>query len=432
MEIVDLSVLAVTLPKLSGDLGASPNEIVVVLTSYLVANAAIIPITGWLATYFGRKRYYLACVVGFTISSFLCGLAPNLEMLVLFRILQGISGGGLATSEQAIIANVTPPDHLGRVFSFYGACVMFASVIAPTLGGFITDTLGWRWIFFINIPIGVFSFFMTSVFVRDTEHHSDYEDGENSESVKSSEPRDVARIDWFGIALTLIGITALLIVLEEGPKESWFESGYIFFLTIVAAISLVFAVAWELVCENPAVDLSLLAHRGFAIACVLIFLASFVFTSGISIVIPVFVQDVLGFGAFETGLVGMPGAISVTIGVYVIGYMIDKFTAKYVIAFGYFASILAFLNMATLTSTFPFLLLIFNRTLVSISMTFGAVGVNATAYYGIDPKKHNAASSMLNLARILGTSFGYSVVATILVSLARRHIVDLGQNFSEL
>ncbi|MFV0387909.1 MAG: MFS transporter, partial [Pyrinomonadaceae bacterium] len=199
-----------------------------------------------------------------------------------------------------------------------------------------------------------------------------------------------------------------------------------------AAISLVFAVAWELVCENPAVDLSLLAHRGFAIACVLIFLASIVYTSGISIVIPVIVQDVLGFGAFETGLVGMPGAISVTIGVYIIGYMIDKFTAKYVIAFGYFASILAFLNMATLTSTFPFLLLIFNRTLVSISMTFGAVGVNATAYYGIDPKKHNAASSMLNLARILGTSFGYSVVATILVSLARRHIVDLGQNFSEL
>ncbi len=422
MEIVDLSVLSVTLPKMTSDLAASPNEIVLVISSYLIANAAIIPITGWLATYFGRKRYYLACVVGFTVSSLFCGLAPNLEILVFFRILQGVSGGGLAVSEQAILASITEPAKLGRVFSIYGSGLMFASVIAPTMGGYITDSLGWRWIFFINIPIGIAAFFLTSIFVNDP--------GDKKKAKDEEIGNEAAKIDWIGIFLIIVGVSTLFIVLESGPQESWFDSSRIFVLTMIAGIALVFAFAWEMFTEHPVFDLTLFKSKSFAAAATIIFVASAVFSSGIAFVMAFFTQNVLDYSAMDTGLLALPGAISVMIGVQIVGYLVDRFEAKYLIAFGYLVATIAIFNLANLTTYIPFALLALNRTLSSLSLSFGAVGVNATAYYGLKPEKHNAASSILNLARVLGASTGYSIVGSLFVVYSQKYFSSLSAGYS--
>ena len=218
MEVLDTTIANVALPRMASDLSVGANEIVWVLGSYLVANAAILPISGFLATYFGRKNYYMASVLVFAISSVFCGLAWNLESLIFFRIIQGLSGGGLAPSEQSIIADITPPDKLGRAFSIYGFGLAVAPVIGPTLGGFITDTFSWHWIFFINLPIGIVSLILTGLFVRESKQ---------AETLREEYRKKGRKVDWTGIGLFVLGIAALEIFLEKAPTEGWNQISFL-------------------------------------------------------------------------------------------------------------------------------------------------------------------------------------------------------------
>lgn len=268
MEVLDTTIANVAIPRIAADLSVPVADATWVLGSYLVANAAILPISGWLATRFGRKRYFMACVIVFIASSLMCGFATNLPMLVFFRIIQGLSGGGLAPSEQAIIADSVPSDKLGRAFSIYATCIFFAPIIGPTFGGFITDNFSWHWIFFINLPIGLISLLLVYLFVHESE-----------EVLKKAEEqrRKNASIDWIGIILFVSGIACLELVLEQGPKEGWFESNLVFGGAIGAFFALLIGITWEWYQENPAVDVEMFKHRHFAVACFLLFIVGFVF-----------------------------------------------------------------------------------------------------------------------------------------------------------
>src|SRR5690348_2062777 len=256
MEILDTSIANVSLPHIAGNLSVSQDESTWVLTSYLVSNAIVLPVSGWLATRIGRKRFYLMCVLLFTVSSFLCGIAPNLGLLVFFRVLQGLGGGGLAPSEQAILADTFPPAKRGMAFAVYGMAVVLAPAIGPTLGGFITDHFNWRWIFFINVPVGLLSLTLTSRIVSDPPH------------ILVAKEK-TGGIDYIGLSLIAVGLGALEIVLDKGQEDEWFASPFITVTSVVAAVALVSFVLWERKQEHPVVDVTMFKNRTFATANVM-------------------------------------------------------------------------------------------------------------------------------------------------------------------
>src|SRR5580698_3424192 len=255
MEVLDTSIANVALPHIAGGLSASQDESTWVLTSYLVSNAVVLPIAAWLSVLVGRKRFYMACVALFTISSFLCGLAPALGMLILFRVMQGLGGGGLATSEQAILADTFTLEKRGMAFAIYGMAVVMGPAIGPTLGGWITDNYSWRWIFYINVPVGIISLLLTSRVIEDPPYLKEKQ---------AKAKRDGLSIDYIGLGLIAVGLGALQIVLDKGQREDWFDSRFILGLSILAGIALVVAVFWEWFHKNPIVELHLFKDRSFS------------------------------------------------------------------------------------------------------------------------------------------------------------------------
>src|SRR5579862_1842082 len=253
MEVLDTSIANIALPHIAGSFGASTNESTWVLTSYLVSNGIVLPISAWLATRFGRKRYYMSCVALFAASSFLCGLAPSLGMLVFFRVLQGVGGGGLQPSEQSILADTFPASKRGMAFSVYGMAVVLAPAIGPTLGGWITDSFNWRWIFYINVPIGLISLFLTNRMVEDPPFLK-----------REQERRRSIRADYIGLGLITIAIASLQIVLDKGQESDWFSSPWITGLTILAVYAFMIWITWEWHHPNPVVDVRLFQRRNFA------------------------------------------------------------------------------------------------------------------------------------------------------------------------
>jgi MFS transporter, DHA2 family, multidrug resistance protein len=421
MEVLDTTIANVALPRMAGDLSVSPNEIVWVLGSYLVANAAILPISGWLATYFGRKNYYMASVLVFTISSVFCGLAWNLESLIFFRIIQGLSGGGLAPSEQAIIADITPSDKLGRAFSIYGFGLAVAPVIGPTLGGFITDTFSWHWIFFINLPIGIVSLILTGLFVQESKQ---------AEKSREEYRKKGRKVDWTGIGLFVLGIAALEIFLEKAPTEGWFESDFVFVTAIVAFFAILIGATWEYYQDQPAVDIMMFKNKAFAGATILIFAVSFVSTGSVFLV-PFMAQTLLGYTAMNAGMLGLPAAITLLILIQFVGFLIDKFDVRKIILFGLIVSGLAVWNLSSINLQVDFYTLAWARVFQSVGLAFLAVSINTAAYNGIPPEKNNSVSALLNLARNVGASVGIAVTSTIIVLQTQVHINNLGYHTSE-
>src|ERR1700716_2189566 len=251
MEVLDTSIANVALPHIAGSLSAGQDESTWVLTSYLVSNAIVLPLSGWLSSIMGPKRFYMSCVALFTISSFLCGFAPNLPMLIVFRILQGAGGGGLQPSEQAILADTFPPAKRGMAFAVYGVAVVMAPAIGPTLGGWITDNFSWRWIFFVNIPVGILSLLLTSRLIQDPPYFKRRKLGET-------------RIDYTGLGFVALGLGTLQVVLDKGQRDDWFESPFIVIMSVIAAASLLFLIYWEWTREDPVIDLHLFTNRTFA------------------------------------------------------------------------------------------------------------------------------------------------------------------------
>ena len=421
MSVLDSTIANVALPKMSGDLSVSANEVVWVVSSYLVANAAILPITGWLATYLGRKRYYMLCVVGFTISSVFCGLATNLETLVIARIFQGLSAGGLSPSEQAIIADITPRDKLGRAFSIYALGISFAPILGPTLGGYITDTLSWHWIFFINLPIGIVSLLLTWLFVHETP-----------QAVEATEKmrRSGKSVDWVGILLFVTGIAAFELVMDKGSEEGWLESDFILLMASYSFLSLLVGATWEYYKDNPAVDIMMFRDKAFSGAIILIFTVSIV-VSGTVFLIPFMTQTLLGYSAMDAGLVGLPATIMQMIMVQIVGYLSDKFDIRRIILIGLILSVVANINYLYFSLSVGFSDIATARVIQTFGLAFLGTTVNTAAYYTVKPENNNNASALLNLARNMGMSMGVAMTSTFLVLRTQVYATNMSNHISE-
>jgi DHA2 family multidrug resistance protein len=370
----------------------------------------------------------MACVLGFTITSVLCGLATNLESLIFFRILQGLTAGGIAPSEQSIIADITPPDKLGRMFSIYGLGISLAPIMGPTLGGYITDTLSWHWIFFINLPIGIISLILTALFVKESKQAE-----ENTRKFRQGGKS----IDWMGIILFVTGFAALELLLGEGPKEGWFESDFILLILVYSVIALLVGVTWEYYQDKPAVDISLFKDWSFTGSCILILTISFV-VSGTGFLIPFFTQSLLGYTAMDAGMIGLPATICQMIVIQSIGYLSDKVDIRKIIFVGLILTALAVWNLSGFNLDTSYNDLVWARVYYSISIAFLAATVNTVAYYGIAPEKNNSASALLNLSRNMGASFGIALTSTIIATQSQVHINNFSyytnvfnQNFTE-
>src|ERR1700740_1398782 len=300
MELLDTAVANVSLPHIAGGMATSYDETTWVLTSYLIANAVVLPLSAWLSRVFGRKNYYMGCVALLPISSFLCGVAPNLGLLIFFRVLQGIAGGGLAPSEQAMLVDTFPPAKRAAAFGLYSMAIVLAPAIGPTLGGWITDNSSWRWIFFINIPVGVLSLFLTSRLVSDPPAFT-----EERRRLKAS---GSTKVDYGGILLFALAFGCLEVVLDKGQEDDWFGSPFITAFTIIAVTALVIAVVWELHHKDPVVDLTLLKNRNFAIACTLFFLFGFILFCT-TVLMPQLLQTLDNYDATTAGMALTPAAI---------------------------------------------------------------------------------------------------------------------------
>ncbi len=417
MEVLDTSIANVSLPHIAGNLSVSQDESTWVLTSYLVSNAIVLPISGWFATRFGRKRFYMACVTLFTVSSFLCGLAPNLGMLVFFRVLQGLGGGGLGPSEQAILADTFPPAKRGMAFAVYGMAVVLAPAIGPTLGGYITDHFSWRWIFFINVPVGVISLLLSQRVVQDPPHLVEAK-------------KRVGGIDTIGLALIAVGLGSLEVVLDKGQEDNWFTSPFITLFSILAAVTLVAFVVWEWNHRHPIVEVRLFKDRNFATAN-LMMLALGMALFGTTVLLPQYLQIWMGYSAQDAGMVLSPGGIAVILLLPFVGKMIGKIDTRYLIAFGFTVLSLGTFNMAyTLYPGIDFRSAMLLRIYQACGLAFLFVPINTIVYSGIPPEKSNQVSGIVNLSRNMGGDIGIALVTTLIARRSQFHQAVLTSHVS--
>src|SRR5438034_632872 len=317
MEVLDTTVVNVSLPHIAGSLSATIDEATWVLTSYLVANAIILPMTGWLASVFGRKRLLMASVVGFTASSFLCGLAPNLGSLIVFRILQGATGGALQPLSQAVLLEAFPPHERGKAMGFWGLGIVVAPILGPVVGGWLTDSYSWRWVFYINIPFGIASIVMTKMFIFDPPYIR----------------QESRRIDYWGLGMLTVGIGALQYVLDKGQEEDWFASRTITVLTIVAAATLVALIVHELTTDDPIVDLRVFKIRSYAVGVFLMTVVGFVLYGSL-VLLPVMLQTLLGYPSLQAGIAMAPRGVGAFFMMPITGMMTGRFDARKLLTVG--------------------------------------------------------------------------------------------------
>jgi len=411
MEVLDTSIANVALPHIAGSLSAGQDESTWVLTSYLVSNAIVLPLSGWLSSIVGRKRFYMGCVFLFTVSSFLCGFAPNLPALIIFRILQGAGGGGLQPSEQAILADTFPPAKRGMAFAVYGIAVVMAPAIGPTLGGWITDNYTWRWIFFVNIPVGILSLILTSRLIQDPPYFR---------RRKLSE----TKIDYIGLGLVALGLGTLQIVLDKGQRDDWFESRFILVLTIISVTSLLFVIWWEWRHKDPIIDLHLFRERTFAVSNLLMFMLGFALL-GSTLLLPLFLQTLLGYTAQLSGMALSPGGFVIMVIMPFVGWLLSRYDARYLLLFGLSMLSFSLFHMTNFDLNIDFKTAVLARCLQAVGLAFLFVPINTAAYAYLPREKNNAASGLMNLARNIGGSVGISFVTTMLDRRTQKHLVDL-------
>jgi MFS transporter, DHA2 family, multidrug resistance protein len=407
MEVLDTSVANVALPHIAGSLSASTDESTWVLTSYLVSNAIVLPMSGWFSSLIGRKRFYMTCVALFTISSCLCGLAPSLGALIFFRVLQGVGGGGLQPSEQAILADTFPPKQRGMAFAVYGMAVVLAPAIGPTLGGWITDRFDWRWIFFINIPVGLISLFLTNMLITDPPY-------------MQKRSRKNFSIDYIGLGLLALGLGTLQVVLDKGQRDDWFSSHFILIMSIVSAAALIAVVFWEWRQEHPIIDLHLFSERSFAIGNMLMFMVGFALLSS-TVLLPLFLQTLMGYTAEEAGLSLMAGGFVIIAAMPLVGFLLSRYDARWLLLFGLSTVSFSLFHMTHFDTLIDFRTAATARAIQAAGLAFLFVPINTVAYAFLPKDKNNAASGLINLSRNIGGSLGISLVTTILARRTQFH-----------
>jgi DHA2 family multidrug resistance protein len=412
MELLDTAIANVALPHIAGGLAVSYDESTWVLTSYLVANAIVLPLSAWLSRVFGRKNYYMTCVALFTISSLLCGLAPSLGLLVFFRVLQGIGGGGLAPVEQAILVDTFPASKRAAAFALYSMAIVTAPAIGPPLGGWITDSFSWRWVFFINIPIGLLSLFLTQRIVSDPPAFT--------AEVQAARKTGKLKVDYLGILLVAIGFACLEVVLDRGQREDWLESNFIRGFLLIALVALVIAVIWELQHSDPVVELRLLGERNFALANCFYFLFGFVLF-GSTVLIPQMLQSLYGYTATSAGLVLGPGAMVIVVLAPVVVRLVARIPVPYFIGTGFSILGLAMWKFASFDLDASYGNEAWARALQGLGLAFLFVPISQLAYSYLPKNKNNKASSLTNLARNQGGSFGIAFVTTMLERRSQHH-----------
>ena len=412
MELLDTAIANVSLPHIAGGLAVSYDESTWVLTSYLVSNAVVLPLSAWLSRVFGRKRYYMLCVVLFTLSSLLCGLAPSLGLLIFFRVLQGIGGGGLAPVEQAILVDTFPPARRPAAFALYSMAIVTAPVIGPPLGGWITDSWSWRWIFFINIPIGILSLVLTSRVVSDPP--------EFTREVEAARRGGRLRIDGLGILLVALGFASLEVVLDRGQTLDWLESRFIVVFLSVALLALIAAAIWEWRHPDPVVEIRLLAERNFAIANAYYFLFGFALF-GSSVLIPQMLQSLYGYTATDAGLVLGPGAFVIVALAPLVVRIFPKVGIKPMIFVGYVIFAVAMWQYASIDLGTDYKHVALFRAVQGLGIAPLFVPVSQLAYSYLPKNKNNKASSITNLFRNQGGSVGIAFVTTLLARRTQYH-----------
>jgi MFS transporter, DHA2 family, multidrug resistance protein len=412
MELLDTSISNVSLPHIAGGLGTSYDESTWVLTSYLVANAIILPMSAWLSRAFGRKRYYMICVALFTASSFLCGVAPSLTMLIMFRVLQGVGGGGLAPVEQAILVDTFPKEKLGGAFALYSMAMVVAPAIGPPLGGWITDNFSWRWVFFINVPIGIISLLLSSRLVHDPV--------EFTEERKKARQSGRLKIDYVGIVLIAVGFACLEVVLDRGERDDWLESHFIATFLVIAVVAIAIAIWWEWRHDDPVVELTLLRERNFAIANAYYFIFGFGLF-GSTVLIPEMLQTLFGYTATDAGLVLGPGAAVITVLAPFVARISPRIGSKRLLAFSFTVAALSFFYYSRMTTQTDYFHFAFARAFQGFAYAFMFIPVSQLAYSYLPRNKNNKGSSIMNLCRNWGASFGISFVTTMLERRTEYH-----------
>lgn len=411
MQVLDTSIANVALRNIAGSLAAGVDESTWVVTSYLVASAVVLPISGWLSGVIGRKRFYMLCVGTFTIASVLCASAPNLGVLIVFRVLQGLGGGGMAPSEQAMLADTFPARQRPQAFALYGIAVIVAPTIGPTLGGYLTDNYSWHWIFLINGPIGILSLILVYWLVTEPE-------------VLQRERRERLanglRVDWIGFLLVALWLGCLEVVLDKGQREDWFSSGFIDIFFVLSMLSFLLFLPWELSRADPIVDVRLFFRRQFATAnLMMLSLGAILF--GTTQLIPQLLQISFGYTSTLSGLTLMPGGIAMLLMMPVVGFLSNYVAPKYLIGAGMASVALAMWHMMSLTPDADFSWFAWARVYQTIGLPFLFIPITSASYADLPPGKSGEASSLINVSRNVGGSIGVSIANTVLAQGAQVH-----------
>jgi DHA2 family multidrug resistance protein len=417
MEVLDTTIANVALTHIAGSLAASQDESTWILTAYLVSNAIILPISGWLTNVLGRKRIFLICIAGFSVTSALCGIAPSLGFMLVARVLQGLAGGGLAPVGQSMLTDSFPPEKRSQVFALYGLTVIAAPALGPMVGGWLTDNISWHWVFLINVPIGLIAFAMVSIFVTEPPLLIK----ERKALIKKG-----LSVDYIGFALVAVGFGVLQVVLDEFQEDDGFRSSFIIGATIIAGVALVTLVVWEWNHKQPVMDVRLLRFPSFSISCVMMFLVGFVLLASTQIT-PQLTQSLFGYNATISGLSLGYGGFAAIIVLPLAGFLTGKLPPKYLLVFGFglIGSTLMLETYIDLAASFR--TIVFYRVLQMMGIPFIFIPISAVSFNGIPVNKTSEASALINLMRNLGSSFGISFVQTLLAWREQFHYERLGE-----